>query len=38
MFNFTESSSIRFRQKPAKIAGPRCIKSVGLGNFEAKDF
>jgi hypothetical protein len=36
MFNFTKSSSLRLRQKPAKVAGRRYIKSVGLGIFEAK--
>jgi hypothetical protein len=38
MFKFTKSSSIRLWQKPAKIAARRCIKSVGLGIFEAKTF
>jgi hypothetical protein len=38
MFNFTKSSALRLRQKPAKIAGRRYIKSVGLGIFEAKTF
>jgi hypothetical protein len=38
MFNFTKLSSLRLQQKPAKIAGRRCIKSVGLGIFDAKTF
>ena len=38
MFNFTKSYSIRLGQKPAKIAGRRCIRSVSLGIFEAKTF
>ena len=36
MLNFTKSSSLQLRQRPAKIAGRRSIKSAAQDIFEAK--